>query len=297
MLKILVARLQADSGALAWGHETKIGYFSQDHRDQLGSGAVSLLDWLWNLCATETEGFVRAQLGKVLFSGDDALAALDTLSGGESARLLFCRIMVEKPNVLVLDEPTNHLDLEATEALAAALKEYDGTVLFVSHDRWFVSEVATRVVELTSEGYQDFPGTFEEYLSKCGDDHLDADRAVLRAKAEQKLPDAQTELERAAVLLQRDEIKKKRNRLKSLPAKRDQALARVESLEEQVKQLELQYAAPDFFLNKSTSDLQLLQNEQQQLHSQLSLAMAEWESLESEISRLELDLLEPGGRV
>ena len=116
------------------------------------------------------------------------------LSGGESARLIFALLAVQKPNVLVLDEPTNHLDLEAISALVEALKHYPGTVLFVSHDRWFVSELATRIVEITPEGPRDFPGTYAEYLAKCGDDHLDADAVALRARAERadKKADAPT---------------------------------------------------------------------------------------------------------
>jgi ATPase subunit of ABC transporter with duplicated ATPase domains len=290
LLKILVDRLSADAGRIEWGHETRVGYFSQDHRDQIGSGNVTLLDWLWTFCSTETEGFVRSQLGKVLFSGDDVLATSDTLSGGESARLLFCRLMVEQPNVLVLDEPTNHLDIEATEALCATLKQFDGTVLFVSHDRWFVSELATRIVELTPAGYQDFPGTFEEYLDKCGDDHLDADRVASRAKAEQRSKGLEADGERAAVMLQRDELKRKRNRLKGLPAKRDQALTKVEGLERKIKEFELQYEDPEFFVRTPPSELQVLQLDQQRLQGELNQALAEWETLEAEIAALGSEL-------
>src|SRR4029077_15384693 len=92
-------------------------------------------------------------------------------------------LAVQKPNVLVLDEPTNHLDLEAIHALVEAVKAYAGTVVFVSHDRWFVSELATRVVEITPEGPRDFLGTYAEYLAKLGDDHLDSDAVALRARA------------------------------------------------------------------------------------------------------------------
>jgi len=294
LLKILVSRLNADTGRINWGHETHIGYFSQDHRDQLGSGRTSLLDWLWTFCSTQTEGWVRGQLGKVLFSGDDALAALETLSGGESARLLFCRLMVEQPNVLVLDEPTNHLDIEATEALCAALKRFDGTVVFVSHDRWFVSELATRIVELTPQGYQDFPGTFEEYLARCGDDHLDADSAQQRIKAELKSKTTQGEGDRALALIQRDELKRKRNRLKNLPAKRDQVVGKIEELEARIKDVERQYESPEFFTRTSQQELQAIQLDQKHLSEQLNLALAEWEALEAEIEALAKELSECG---
>ncbi len=290
LLKIIVGRLELDHGSLEWGHEAHVGYFSQDHRDQLGDAQATLLEWLWSFCSTQTEGWVRSQLGKVLFSGDDALANLHTLSGGESARVLFSRLMVEQPNVLVLDEPTNHLDFEASEALVSALKEYEGTLLFVSHDRWFVSELATRVVELIPDGYRDFPGSFDDYLAQCGDDHLDSEKVVLRAKAEEKLKDVDSLTRRASELRLRDELKKKRNRLKNLPDRRDAALLKVEELEKQIKVIDDNYTQPDFFSSCSSEQLGSLQNTQRQLRDQLTEAILDWEMLETEISALEQEL-------
>jgi len=109
-----------------------------------------------------------------LFDKDDMSKKLDVLSGGEAARLLLARLGAEEPTVLVLDEPTNHLDLEGIQALADGLAGYDGTILFVSHDRWFVERVATRILEITPDGIEDFPGSYGEYLAKTvGADHLD----------------------------------------------------------------------------------------------------------------------------
>ena len=126
----------------------------------------------------------------MLFSGDDVGKPIGKLSGGEAARLLFGRIIGERPNVVVLDEPTNHLDLEAIGALVEGLRAFEGTVLFVSHDRWFVSSLATRILELTETGPRDFPGTYAEYLARLGDDHLDADVVLQKAKAEPSVPSA-----------------------------------------------------------------------------------------------------------
>jgi len=291
LLKILVSRLSADAGSVRWGYETHCGYFSQDHHDQLGDDQATLLEWLWSFCSTQTEGWVRSQLGKVLFSGDDVLSKIQTLSGGESARVLFCRLMLEQPNVLILDEPTNHLDLEASEALVEALRRFDGTLIFVSHDRWFVSQLATRVVELTPEGYRDFPGSYEDYLSRCGDDHLDSENVVLRAKAEEKARSSDEGASRRAQELQlRDEIKKKRNRLKNLPARRDAALTNVEALEQQLKAIEEEYGRPDFYMTTTPENLAHLQLQQHQLRDRLSEAMSDWEALESEITVLESEL-------
>jgi hypothetical protein len=107
-------------------------------------------------------------------------------SGGEAARVVFARIMAERANVLVLDEPTNHLDIESIEALTLGLKAYEGTLLFVSHDRAFVSSLATRIVEVTEDGFRDRPGTYAEYLASAGDDHLDVDTVVLKAKKDRR---------------------------------------------------------------------------------------------------------------
>ena len=106
-----------------------------------------------------------------------------------------CRLTIEMPNVLVLDEPTNHLDLESIEALVDGLKTYPGTLILVSHDRWFVGRLATRIVEINSDGIRDYPGTYEEYVHACGDDHLDVDTVILKIKKEkQKKDSADTEV-------------------------------------------------------------------------------------------------------
>ncbi|HEX6747320.1 MAG TPA: ATP-binding cassette domain-containing protein, partial [Longimicrobium sp.] len=186
LLKILVGQLAADAGQADWGYETHVGYFAQDHHEQFDTPDRTAEQWLWDFCPGRDRGFVRGQLGLMLFSGDDGQKRLGALSGGEAARLVFSKLMMEQPNVLVLDEPTNHLDLESIEALVAALQGYEGTLILVSHDRWFVSQLATRVVEISRAGIRDFLGTYEEYVHACGDDHLDADTVVLKAKREEK---------------------------------------------------------------------------------------------------------------
>ncbi|MFN2384353.1 MAG: ABC-F family ATP-binding cassette domain-containing protein [Gemmatimonadota bacterium] len=186
LLKILVGRIAPDAGSVTWGHEAHPGYVAQDHREQLSEAGQTAESWLWKASPGEGVGFVRGHLGLMLFSGDDALKPVGKLSGGEAARLLFARLAVERPNVLVLDEPTNHLDLEAIEALVTGLKAYDGTILFVSHDRWFVGELADRILEITPTGWRDFAGTYAAYLAQCGDDHLDAEAVRVAARREAK---------------------------------------------------------------------------------------------------------------
>ncbi len=187
LLKIAMGQLEADAGTIEWGYETHPGYFAQDHREILaGKGRDTLQTWLWDQCAMESIGFVRARLAQVLFTKDEAEKRVEHLSGGEGARLIFAKLGVEQPNVLVLDEPTNHLDLEGIEALAEALLGYDGTSIFVSHDRWFVGRLATRVIEIRPDGIVDFSGTYDEYLAQCGDDHLDAEAVLKKSKDERK---------------------------------------------------------------------------------------------------------------
>jgi ATPase subunit of ABC transporter with duplicated ATPase domains len=182
LLNIAVGRVEPDCGSVRWGYEAHPGYFAQDHRELIEGGDETLQSWLWNHCPGEPIGFVRGKLAEVLFTKDEADKKVANLSGGEAARLIFARLSVTRPTVLVLDEPTNHLDLEGIEALADGLEAYDGTLIFVSHDRWLVSRLATRILELTPSGVVDFPGSYEEYLERCGDDHLDAESVVRRAR-------------------------------------------------------------------------------------------------------------------
>jgi ATPase subunit of ABC transporter with duplicated ATPase domains len=152
-----------DSGKVTWGHEAAIGYFAQDHRSLI-EGGTTVLEWLhqWNPAAVSEE--LRGLLGQMLFAREEATKSTSVLSGGEAARLLFCKLMLEKPNVLVLDEPTNHLDLEAINALNISLQRYQGTVLLVTHDHDLIDEVATRIWHFASDHrVTDFKGTYEEY--------------------------------------------------------------------------------------------------------------------------------------
>ena len=152
-----------DDGNVIWGHEAAVGYFAQDHTSLVKPG-LSILEWLhqWDPSAAIEE--LRGLLGQMLFRRDDADKRTDILSGGETARLLFCKLMLQKPNVLVLDEPTNHLDLESINALNIALQRYQGTALLVTHDEDLIDEVATRVWHFEPDlKITDFKGSFEEF--------------------------------------------------------------------------------------------------------------------------------------
>ena len=156
--------LSIDSGEVKWGHEVQIGYFAQDHRQSIEPG-LSMLDWLRQFDAKASTEELRGLLGQMLFQRDEALKPVEALSGGEAARLLFCKIMLEKPNLLVLDEPTNHLDLESINALNIALQRYEGTLFLVTHDHDLIEEVATRVWHFDHGKVEDFKGTYDEYTT------------------------------------------------------------------------------------------------------------------------------------
>ena len=171
LMKLLVGEYKADAGEVLWGHDVSYGYFAQDHGEALEPG-LTAYEWLHRFDKKADVETVRGVLGKLLFSGDDGLKKTHTLSGGESARLMIAKLMFLKNNVLILDEPTNHLDVESIDALLQALTEYKGTVVFTSHDRHFVSNLGTRVLELSSRGANLFNGNYEEYLATHGTEHL-----------------------------------------------------------------------------------------------------------------------------
>ncbi len=154
-----------DGGVVTWGHEVAVGYFSQDHKESIQPG-LTLLEWLHEFDAKVTQQELRGLLGQMLFSGEDATKRTENLSGGEAARMIFCRMMLQKPNFLLLDEPTNHLDLESINALNIALQKYDGTVLLVSHDHDLVEEVATRIWHFDHGTIEDFKGPYADYLTE-----------------------------------------------------------------------------------------------------------------------------------
>jgi ABC-type multidrug transport system ATPase subunit len=279
LLKIATSNLEADSGTVKWGHETHVGYFAQDHHEALVDAEETPLDVVWKAVPTAETTFVRGQLGRVLFSGSDVTKKVGALSGGEAARLVFCRIMVQKPNVLVLDEPTNHLDVESIDALVAALLAFEeGTLLFVSHDRAFVSALATRVIEVTADGVRDFPGTYDEYLAKCGDDHLDAQAVVLKAKKEKGATEKDT--------TSYEEKKKRANRLKQLPVRRDQVVAKIDAAEARKAEIHAMWSERDFYEKTPNARIEEIAEEEKALGAQIEALLAEWEALEAELAAL-----------
>ena len=168
LLKCLVGDLEPSAGSVKWSENAETGYYAQDHAADFEEDKT-LFDWMdqWGK-EGDDEQVIRGTLGRLLFSQDEINKTVNVISGGEQGRMLFGKLMLQRNNILLMDEPTNHLDMESIESLNLALDNYPGTLIFVSHDREFVSSLATRIIELTPTGIVDFHGTYEDYL--CSQD-------------------------------------------------------------------------------------------------------------------------------
>lgn len=168
LLRCIAGEVEPDVGTVAWAEKAKLGMCAQDHAADFPED-VSLHEWMseWKR-SSDDDQIVRATLGRLLFSGDETKKSVKVISGGEEQRMLFGKLTLTRPNVLLMDEPTNHLDMESIESLNGALERYKGTLIVVSHDREFVSSLATRIIDMKPEGVVDFRGTYEEYLRGMG---------------------------------------------------------------------------------------------------------------------------------
>ncbi len=169
LLKTLVGEVEPDQGNVKWAEKAKIGYFAQNHHADFEDD-MTLFEWMerWGR-KSDDDQIIRATLGRLLFSGDDSKKSVRVLSGGEKGRMLYGKLILERPNVLVMDEPTNHMDMESIESLNLALEQYKGTLIFVSHDRQLISSLATQILELDGKGgFRHYAGNYEEYLHSQG---------------------------------------------------------------------------------------------------------------------------------
>ena len=276
LIKIISGIVEADEGTAALGYEAQLGYFAQDVDAEL-RGAQSALAWLGSTTGESEHGTLRAVLGRMLFSGDDVHKRIGSLSGGESARLLLAALMLRRPNLLVLDEPTNHLDLEGREALLHALRDYPGTLVFVSHDRHFVSGVGTRVLVLRPDGFEDVAGSYEQYLERRGDDFLSG---AITAPRQRRRPGSGAGARGYAA------GKEQRRRHARLTR-------RVETLEREIAEVEAQlapiaarFADNDYYSRVTLDEIRADEGRQQELQTQLEAAMRGWEKAAHELEAL-----------
>jgi ATPase subunit of ABC transporter with duplicated ATPase domains len=267
LLKIITGNLEADSGNFDWGYESQVGYFAQDHHEALKDTEQTALAWLEDHAPARNRTRVRSVLGQMLLSGDDAQKQISSLSGGEAGRLLFAHIMLQEPNVLILDEPTNHLDLEALDGLVNALKKYRGTLLFVSHDRDFVRNLATRIIVLTKDGLKDITASYDEYLNASGQDFLTREKQK-GPKQKEGRRDKKTGNET------------QENTKKTRPNMDESRLqAEIADLEKSLDMLLQTMAVPDFYQENTAEKIKTLMLEKNRLEKEIEESIKVWESL------------------
>ncbi|TVP55766.1 MAG: ABC transporter ATP-binding protein [Gemmatimonadales bacterium] len=292
LLKIVMGELEPDDGEVEWGYETHPGYFAQDYKDQFRGHTGSAEDWIWDACPDKDLGYVRGRLGLMLFSGDEPKKPLDSLSGGEAARLVFSRISMDRPNVLVLDEPTNHLDMESIEALVEGLKAFEGTLIMVSHDRWFVNELASRIVEITAGGVRDYRGTYEEFVDRHGDDHLDADQVILKAKAEKRRSrdqgapsnDGRGSGNRKGGADRSSNPDRERRKLEK---RSGEITEKIEARESRIEAIDRTFLEPGYYDRTPADEVRTLEEERARLQEELEELMTRWERIERQLFALD----------
>lgn len=268
LLKTIIKKLPSLGGAFQYGTNLKIGYYDQEQAELTSNKRV--LNELWDDYPLKSEKEIRTVLGNFLFSGDDVLKIVSTLSGGEKARLALAKLMLEKANVLILDEPTNHLDLDSKEVLENALIDYPGTILFVSHDRYFINRIATKVLELSRSGSKEFLGDYDYYIEKkLEQEEL---KALENAGVNRKLTPTESQ-EKNSYHQDKESKKLERQRKRKL----EEIELRIEELEEQIQGFEEQLCEPEVFQDHEKVLEINLKNEKAK--AELEQLMEEWAEL------------------
>jgi ATP-binding cassette, subfamily F, member 3 len=238
LLKTIIKKLPALAGTIFYGTNLSIGYYDQEQANLTSNKRV--LNELWDEYPLKPEKEIRTVLGNFLFTGDDVLKNVSSLSGGEKARLALAKLMLEKANVLILDEPTNHLDLDSKEVLENALIDYPGTLLFVSHDRYFINRIATKVLELSPEGSTEFLGDYDYYVEKKLEQE---ELAALELAASQKKTASLEPVDKSSYQQDKESKKLERQRKRKL----EEIELRITQLEEQIEDYEQQLCDPEVF--------------------------------------------------
>ncbi|MGF7046327.1 ATP-binding cassette subfamily F protein 3 [Paenibacillus sp. DS2015] len=274
LLKSMIGTLTPAEGTIHWGTKVKIGYYDQEQTNLTTSNTV--LEELWSEYPHMEEARIRTVLGNFLFSGEDVLKKISALSGGEKARVALAKLMLQEANMLILDEPTNHLDLFSREVLESALIDYEGTLLFISHDRYFLNKMAERIIELSPTGTEQFLGNYDDYtdkkqeLAEIQQEAMElaarSSKAVIGIEANDKSGVSSFEADKQ---LKREE----RNRQRRLVVLEEE----IQLLEGEISDLEAEMARPEIF-----QDYMALQEHQQQVETRkhkLEQVYEEWELL------------------
>lgn len=272
LLKSILGQIPFIKGSSSFGTGVEVGYYDQEQKNL--NPKKTVLNELWDEHPTTPEYDIRSILGSFLFSGDDVLKSVSSLSGGEKARLLLTKLAFRHDNFLLLDEPTNHLDIDSKEVLEQALLEFDGTVLFVSHDRYFINKVATSVLEITPEGSQLFLGDYDYYLEK-------KEEAELLKQAKEDTTHSITEKQVSTGKVNYQQSKERQKQERKLQRAVDSFEKEVEKLDTQKSNLEVEMAQPEVAtdLGKLTD----LQKQLDELTTKLAQAEEAWENASLEL--------------
>ncbi|WP_333727181.1 ABC-F family ATP-binding cassette domain-containing protein [Bacillus cereus] len=268
LLKSIVNKLPLLNGDVSFGSNVSVGYYDQEQANLTSSKRV--LNELWDEYPLQPEKEIRTILGNFLFTGDDVLKPVSSLSGGQKARLALAKLMMQKSNLLILDEPTNHLDLNSKEILENALIDYPGTLLFVSHDRYFINRVTTTVFELSTEGAQEYLGDYDYYVEKKNE-------MIERAELEQQESDIPVQKVVAQEKLNYLEEKERKKLERQRTRKIEELEQSILELEEEIATLEDQLCLPEIYADYEKASE--ITTKKQTLQEQLETCMAEWEEL------------------
>ncbi|WP_276568133.1 ABC-F family ATP-binding cassette domain-containing protein [Bacillus cereus] len=271
LLKSIVNKLPLLNGNVSFGSNVSVGYYDQEQANLTSSKRV--LNELWDEYPLQPEKEIRTILGNFLFTGDDVLKPVSSLSGGQKARLALAKLMMQKSNLLILDEPTNHLDLNSKEILENALIDYPGTLLFVSHDRYFINRVTTTVVELSTEGAQEYLGDYDYYVEKKNEM---IERAAFEQQEQQEnqAPVQKTVAQEKLNYLEEKERKQlERQRTRKI----EELEQNIVNLEEEIATLEDQLCLPEIYADYEKASE--ITTKKQTLQEQLETCMSEWEEL------------------
>ncbi|MBF7030871.1 ABC-F family ATP-binding cassette domain-containing protein [Staphylococcus kloosii] len=270
LIKTIAEKQHALAGDITTGANLKVGYYDQKQAEF--KSTKTILDYVWDQYSTMNEKDIRAVLGRFLFVQEDVKKIINDLSGGEKARLQLALLMLERNNVLILDEPTNHLDIDSKEMLEQALQDFDGTIIFVSHDRYFINQLANKIFDLDRSGGSLYIGDYQYYLDKIAEQHaLAAQQANLE---ETQNPSFEENNNTNSYLSQKEQKKEQRQRERKIA----QYESDIETYENKITEIEEQLLSPEIYNDPSKSNELALEKEKTE--QKLEHAMTEWEDLQ-----------------
>ncbi|MBE7356762.1 ABC-F family ATP-binding cassette domain-containing protein [Staphylococcus haemolyticus] len=277
LIKTIAQRQNQLEGEITFGANLQIGYYDQKQAEFKSNKTI--IDYVWDQYPTMNEKDIRAILGRFLFVQDDVKKVINDLSGGEKARLQLALLMLQRDNVLILDEPTNHLDIDSKEMLEQALKDFEGTILFVSHDRYFINQLANKVFDLNNDGGQMYLGDYQYYIEKT--EETAALEAFKNERNDLSKEDTSNQNEANENVNTYDSQKQQRREQRKLERLIENCEAKIETFENEIARIDEQLTQPDVFNNPDKASL--LANQKLETEQKLEQVMLEWENLQENI--------------